>query len=128
MKQGTAERAAKWWGDHLRNGSPLDNGDPSPRGGMTMMMGLMLQRDTLAGISEEQVVAFEVALVERIQPVEGWLSFGVDYGPGMILGESLAAAGITSNTSILPWKTSMVIKDDVIKAGLGYRAEHRVID
>ena len=126
MNEQTARKAAKWWADHLRNGAKLDNGDPSPTGAMTMMMGLDLQRTMAAKRTPEDVQRFEDALTQTLLGVEDWklrMGFGVDYHPDRILQLAIDFSGIQVGTTCLPWKSYMHIHEDgKITVSCGYGA------
>jgi len=122
MEQETARKAAKWWADQLRNGAKLDHGDPSPTGGLTVMMGLSLQRDMAAKRTPEQIQAFEDRLVDVIQEQDECrlrMGFGVDYHPDDVLSTAIARSGIKVNMTCLPWKTHMRIDGDQVCVSCG---------
>ena len=126
MKRETAEKAAKWWADHLRNGARLDNGDNSETGAMTLMMALLCQQGERANQNTEQIDSFEAHLADVLM-TEGldsnWVDTYVDYHPDHILSEAAQRAELDLGMTTLPWKTGMGIRDDVITVRCGYGAE-----
>lgn len=124
MKDIVARKVASWWADHLRNGAPLDNGDDSETGGMTMMLGKMTQAQT--SFEEEAIQKFEDALVDILLHggKYGEVSYlGVDCHPCGDLQDAGAVAGISFGSTDLPWKTSMWIKDENVTFSLGYQGK-----
>ena len=124
MERETAEKAARWWADKLRNGCKFDNGDSSETGAMGMMLALMLA-DTLAKKrTDDQISIFETSLADAVSTLDDWAAhcgFGVDYHPDPILSEAAIVAEITVDGA-LPWKTRMQIVDDAITVSEGYCA------
>ncbi len=123
MDKKTAKRAAKWWSDHLRHGAPMDNGDTSPNGPMTMMLGTLVQDRMRSQITPEAIDRFEQELAEIIVEEAGEYTFmhiGVDYHPDGVLAQAANRARIDVDFA-LPWKTSMWIEKDRITVSLGYR-------
>lgn len=120
MEKETARKAARWWADFLRNGAPMDNGDKSNEGGMTMMLALLLQSQIQKGHTPQSIDRFEDLLVSRIMK-ENTRYIGVDYHADPTLSECAKEAGIVVDGA-LPWKTSMWINGDKITVRCGYGA------
>ena len=127
MKQETAARAAKWWTDFLRNGAPLDNGDQSLTGALTMLLALEAQAAIAESITPEQIDKFESELSTLIMGNELGCSLGVDYHPGPFLRQAARQAEINLDGPMLPWKTRMQISGDTIKVSQGYGASPRIL-
>ena len=123
MKRSTAEKAAKWWADHLRKDALLDHGDTSLTGAMTIGMAAMLQESEKKGQTPEQIDAFENALAKILAKKDGYVYLGVDYNPDHLLVEAAKEAELKLGMTTLPWKTGMWIDNDTIKVSLGYGAE-----
>ncbi len=124
MKRSTAEKAAKWWADHLRKDALLDHGDTSPTGAMTIAVATRTQQAEKEGQTPEQIDAFEKALAKILAKKDGYVYLGVDYHPGHLLVEAAEEAELKLGMTTLPWKTGMWIDDiDTIKVSLGYGAE-----
>ena len=122
MKTEIAQKAAKWWADHLRHGSKFDNGDDSETGAITMMMSVLLNRSRLEQRPADDANKFENALSSQLLALgeKKYLCFGVDYGPDYFLCQAADKAGIELGMSDLPWKTRMWIREDVVKVAEGY--------
>ena len=123
MKRSTAEKAAKWWANHLRKDALLDHGDTTPTGAMTIGMAAMLQATEKKGQTPEQIDAFEKSLAQILAKKDGYVHLGVDYNPGYLLVEAAEKAELNLGMTTLPWKTGMWIDNDTIKVSLGYGAE-----
>ena len=124
MKLETAQKAAKWWADQLRDTAPLDNGDTSFNGAMLSVMAMMLQSVEKAKQTTDQIDAFERELANVIEQQDDqyYVSVSVDYHPDRILQCAAQKAGINLGMTTLPWKTSMSIKQDVVMVSCGYGA------
>jgi len=122
MEETTARKAAKWWADQLRGHAKLDNGDPSPTGGIAMARGMMLQRSEADHRDTASIQKFEDELTKLILEEPPAWGFGVDYHPDRFLRKAIERAGINVGMASLPWKTTMVIKEDVVKVACGYGA------
>ena len=129
MHADMAKTAAKWWADHLRNGAPLDNGDPSPTGGMAMIVGLMLQANRSKGRDPIVVDRFEEELSQHILKDEYTQRCGihVDYSPGGTLQDAAERAGLELGMTDLPWKTNMWFRDGEISVAVGYGSPPSVL-
>ena len=124
MKPETAKLAAKWWSDHLRGRAPLDNGDKSESGVITFMLASMLQSQKKGGITPEDIDRFEAELGNLLSEQPGkWIVVAVDYGPDLLLSQASERANIDIGITLLPWKTTMTIRDDKITVRCGYGAE-----
>jgi hypothetical protein len=124
MKLSTAQKAAHWWADQLRNKATLDNGDKSRAGAMTQALAELLQEKETAGITPEQISKFETILTAKLLLEDHrYFYFGVDYGPDRILAESAQQAGINPGMTVFPWKTTMSISDNVITVSCGYQGK-----
>ncbi len=123
MKEETAKKAAKWWGDQLRGSSKLDNGDNSLTGVNTFLLAAMLQEKEKQKQSTELVDAFEEELTKALLKDNPSWGFGVDYHPDAILSDAADAAKLPLGMTTLPWKTTMWIQDDKVKVRCGYGAE-----
>ncbi len=131
LDEKNARLAAKWWADRLRGGAKLDNADPSPTGGMTLLMGKMLQGKAAAGRTEEQIQRFEDALCEELKThkiMGSQYIVGVDYHPQPIFERAAETAGIKLSGACLPWKTHMYIIDGEIQVSYGYGAPMKKIE
>jgi len=123
MERETAQKAARWWADTIKNGAKLDNGDKSDTGFTTHMLATIAQAENK--ITEEQALLFEEALVEALLDKKDILPcriLGCDYHPDRILAESAEKAGINPGMTTFPWKTNMWIKDGEIEVSEGYGA------
>jgi hypothetical protein len=129
MNKQIAQVAAKWWADHLRHGSSMDNGDDSETGAMTMIMATLLNRESLAKRKPQDADNFETALVDVLTEKETRHTFcmGVDYDPDYTLCQAADKAGIKLGMGDMPWKTLMWIDTNTIKVAEGYRAAPVVI-
>lgn len=126
MKEATAQKAAKWWADHIRNGAPLDNGDTSETGLFTMLMAIGLQDRAQKAMPPTAVDKFEEALKNSlIANTDLGVTLMVDYHPCGLLSDALDKSGIKDTMTALPWKTSMWIDGDKITFRLGYGAPER---
>jgi len=123
MKKETAQKAAKWWADKLRNKSMPDNGDRSETGMITSIFGAMLQHEH----TEEDVKKFEDCLADLLENHDKdyfynlkYIVFGVDYHPEPVLSDAAEKAGVKLSMTDLPWKTNMWIEDDKVLVAAGY--------
>ena len=113
--------AALWWGDQLRHGAKLDNGDDSPNGGLMVAM-LLLARPS---VSEDQVQQFQEELASRINAQlekSNGVTLDCDYEPDHLLAESAIAAGINPRVGVFPLKTTMYVRQARVEVKCGYGA------
>jgi len=110
--------AAKWWADQLRE-TTFDNGVPEHNAMMAMIQARMLP------ISEETIQNFQGKLETAIMGMD-WPVLSVDYHPDQILIEIGESVGIDVEYR-LPWKTSMIIRDDLVEVGKGYATPYKTI-
>lgn len=112
-----AKVAAKWWADHLRNGSKLDTGDET-----LSKMAQEKQLELLDRLPPPLITFFEThlaAIIRRDQIVE----IKVDYDPCDCLEEAAYLAGINLISCMLPWKTDLWFKESMVFVKVGYGAE-----
>ena len=123
MDRALAEKGAKWWADQLRGTAKLDNGDPSPAGGMTMMLAMVLQADEHAARDMGKVDEFEKALADELEKFEDkWFCVGVDYEPDRLLSDVANHVGLPTGQVSFPWKTSMRFHQGKVTVACGYGA------
>lgn len=98
-----SEFAAKWWANHLRDGS----------------------KAVLA--SDVSIDVFEAKLSELIEQKQPRF-VDVDYHPDLLLSEAAESAGLDLGMTRLPWKTTMMIdhQSQCIKVA-GYGANSEII-
>lgn len=127
LTENMAKVAAKWWADRLREGAKLDNADPSKIGGMTFMMGKMLQSSMAQKRSFEQIQLFEDILYKKLLDYDHfWI--GIDYHPIKIFIEAAKEAGFELSMSCLPWKTHMYFDESgEVTVRYGYGAQPKTI-
>jgi len=109
------EIAAKWWADHLRKTRDHDNGNEM----QSAMMNILTKSNR--NIPEYKIDYFEKHLAKALEQATEFTFISVDYGPDMILSDSMNAAKLEGNY-LLPVKTSMWFHPDKIKVAVGYRA------
>lgn len=123
------EVAAKWWGEKIRNVKlkNYNNGDPSDVGAVAMILMTMLAVDKQA--SNDEVDLFELKLAQAIEKAvndhDGYLNFGVDYGPDSILADTANECGISP--TLFPWKTYMLIENGKVSVSNEYGLQYRQI-
>lgn len=124
MNEAIAQKAAKWWADHLRQPvTVLDNGDNSETGAMTFVMAMILQGVEKGKQDPATIDKFEQELAKKIQTLTGkWITVATDYGPDKILSDAAECAGLRLGMTTLPWKTIMWIEGDRILVAEGYGA------
>jgi hypothetical protein len=127
--------AAKFWADYLRAGNaPLDNGDKSEVGDVTVFLANMIQA-TSVQIEPAKADAFEAALAAiidaKLTKVAEYaaprVQFGVDYHPDWLLFEAAEAAGVRLTMTSLPWKSFTTVTPDKVIAKVGYGAPTSVV-
>ena len=129
MKRETAERAAKWWADHLRSGAKLDHGDPSPTGNAVRAMATLLQEQERAAQEPSKIDEFEAALALILEAeTNRWVDVSVDYHPDWALQQAADEVGLDLGMTTLPWKTCMWIGGDEIKVAVGYGAKPEALE
>jgi hypothetical protein len=123
MTQVISKVAAKWWADHLRNGSKNDNEDNDP---LTSLMAGLMQQETLDKTSTEQINIFEERLAEIIEIKKPRL-IDVDYHPDIYLSDAAQEADIILGIGTLPMKTTMWIDENKIQVRYGCGAGRETI-
>ncbi len=115
-KRETAQIAAKWWADKLRNGTVQDNGEEM----QSMMMTLLTMRAPKK--DEKDIEKFEQVLTELIDDEiesRGWAYLRVDYFPDGILKDAAEIAKIEISFE-LPVKTWMRVSGEEVSVAEGY--------
>ena len=117
--------AAEWWASKIDGRHHHDNGDRSPGG----LLAMILADTGMQPPSEEQLDLFKAALIKRLESGQytfnGRTSLYCDYGPDLVLRESASEAGITKNN--FPYKTGMMIQNDVVSVKDGYYSQYCTI-
>ncbi len=104
----------KWWSEKTFN-TPMNqnNGDDSPSGGLTFLLGNMLAEKAKSKTTPAHIAKFEEKLTELLLTKEGkhklHTSLDVDYHPNELLREACIYAEV--NTDCLPIKTFTRITD-----------------
>jgi len=127
--------AVGWWADQLRSVPEHDNGV-----GLDSAFARMAAKCTRPEITEDHIERFAEELADRWRartgdnwypddPLRGGYlrTVATDYGPSVILAESMAAAGIENNRLVLPIKTVMWIDPGKVSVSCGYGAGVEVI-
>ena len=121
------EAAKKWWEKILfqKNGTKFDNGDEESGALIMLLAGLL--NDSYV-ITDEELDAFtdelEKTIKEEIQK-NGRLSLTSDYHPEGLLAEIVKKSGIPE--AKVPYKTEMIITEDIVKVSCGYGKPFEVI-
>jgi hypothetical protein len=111
--------AAKWWADQLR-APAFDNG-VAEHGALAEIV-----KSTRAAIPEEKLDAFQTDLETRLLGSD-LRTLAVDYGPDRTLHDAAWSAGIDADMTSFPWKTCMILSDEVLKVACGYGAPFETI-
>lgn len=127
MNKETAQRAAKWWADFLRTRAPLDNGDRSRDGAMTVGIASILQGIENGKGKPDDADKFQSALAHLLE-TRGFSYLSCDYGPDYILSEAAEVCGVHLGMTRLPWKTNMWIEGEKISVAVGCGAPIKDID
>jgi hypothetical protein len=141
MKKRTAERAAKWWADLLRQGGYWQTEiEERMRATFPEMAAEMDEgQASLEQHWREMADVFERALVSvLLDPPKGsmhtyhhvpYVSFGVDYNPAddPILSKAANLSFLHLTFSALPRKTLMRITGDRIEVSCGYAADWEIL-
>ena len=126
MEEKTAQKAAKWWADQLRRPAKLDNGDTSAMGAVTFGLAKSLQQSERGVLSDELIDSFEKELSKNILTEDpGCIS--CDYGPCEILVRSADNVALDLGSTLLPWKTDMLIRANTVSVKYVYRASFQTI-
>lgn len=119
--------AAKWWSDFLRPTTPpasTDLGLPPLMAGRINMMLDLLREATLEKAAPDLADRFEVALREQLQ-LAGTTVIRVDYDPDDVLLAAGEASGVDVS-NIMPFKTTMHLRDDAVDVFQSGRAPKRL--
>lgn len=141
MNKQTAQRAAKWWADLLRNGGYWDaNLEEHMREKFPDLAAEMDERQaSLEQHWHEMANVFEKALVNvLLDPPRDAITggdhqprvfFGVDYNPAddAVLSKAADLSFLHLTFSALPRKTLMQIRDDVIEVQQGYGSNWEIL-
>lgn len=115
--------AIDWWANAVQH-PKMDNGDNTMNVFMAMFGGSCLAKE----FAEDEMRAFRSTLAKGITDElesRGQSYLSVDYGPSGVLADAGEAANM--GAFAFPFKTSMVVTENLVKVASGYGSSYKTI-